>query len=99
MHFHFIKCNGSQFTCNDGLCVGLMDRCDEKFDCFDKSDEKNCQKTVIDENVYHKKSLPYIEGEMVNVSVSIYLLSVNQIKLPTTFNVKFRLVLFWKDYR
>ena len=77
----------------------MIKRCDDKFDCQDKSDEKNCQKVILDVENYNKAIPPYISGSNVGINVSIYLLSVDNIMLPSTFEVKFLLELTWKDYR
>ena len=45
------KCSINEFTCNDGSCVPLENRCDLKPDCEDNSDEKLCKKVVIDGKV------------------------------------------------
>ena len=42
------KCSKHEFTCNDGSCQPLENRCDLKPDCEDNSDEKLCKKVVID---------------------------------------------------
>jgi hypothetical protein len=42
------KCSEDEFTCNDGSCQPLENRCDLKQDCEDRSDEKLCQKVVVD---------------------------------------------------
>ena len=77
----------------------MNERCDEKYDCNDKSDERNCDKVVIDEKEYNKAVPPYIEGQIVMINVSIYLLNVNKLELPSLFDVKFRLELTWYDHR
>ncbi|WAR11363.1 GR101-like protein, partial [Mya arenaria] len=39
----FPPCNpDSEFTCNNGQCIPLADRCDASFQCLDNSDELNC---------------------------------------------------------
>ena len=77
----------------------MIKRCDNKYDCQDKSDEKYCRKVILDVENYNKAIPPYISGSNVGIDVSIYLLSVDNIVLPSTFEVKFLLELTWKDYR
>ena len=35
-------CQKGNFTCNDGQCVSMDQRCNQLPDCRDKSDERNC---------------------------------------------------------
>ena len=77
----------------------MIKRCDDKFDCQDKSDEKHSQKVVLDGESYNNDIPPYISGSKVGINVSIYLSSVDNIILPSTFDIKFLLELTWKDYR
>ncbi|XP_031438138.1 low-density lipoprotein receptor-related protein 1B isoform X1 [Clupea harengus] len=35
-------CNGSFFMCSNGRCISESSLCDQKDDCGDRSDEKNC---------------------------------------------------------
>lgn len=35
-------CNGSFFMCSNGRCISEASLCDQKDDCGDRSDEKNC---------------------------------------------------------
>ena len=58
-----------------------------------------CQNVVINQDTYKKDILPYNHPQKLNVEVSIFLLNVNDIELPSTFDVKFNLILRWKDYR
>ena len=41
-------CDESQeFNCKDGSCIQSEKRCDSKIDCFDASDESDCDKIAI----------------------------------------------------
>ena len=42
----FSFCTDEQFTCDDGNCVEMSQRCDGTTDCEDRSDEKECRLTV-----------------------------------------------------
>ena len=52
----FSTCTLDQYTCNDGLCVSLVSRCNGEIDCEDKSDELECR--IMEENKTYKKHLP-----------------------------------------
>ena len=51
------KCLEDEFTCDDGSCVPIENRCDLKQDCEDNSDEKLCQKVVIDGELFFKQNV------------------------------------------
>ena len=77
----------------------MGDRCNGLFDCLDQTDENDCQKVIIDQDFYQQEIPPFKHGSTVKIDVSIFLLSVYKVELPTTFGVKIKLVLFWHDYR
>lgn len=37
-------CNYQQWRCLDGTCIPLESRCNNAYDCVDRSDEQNCPK-------------------------------------------------------
>ena len=37
------SCLKGEFTCNDGQCIDMEERCDQTANCLDKSDEENCR--------------------------------------------------------
>ena len=94
-----MQCNDEHFTCNDGTCILMEQRCDRLFDCKDKSDEDNCEIVQMHKESYIKEVPPFKHGQSVDIHVSILLLTINRIELPSTFNAKIKLNLFWKDYR
>ena len=56
-------CSMEQFTCDDGLCVGMDKRCDRKQDCEDLSDEKGCRLVSFDKEKYLKDIPPPPVGD------------------------------------
>ena len=50
-------CTEDQFTCNDGLCIPMDNRCNRRADCSDNSDEINCQ-TAVKSREYLKEYPP-----------------------------------------
>ena len=72
-------CDTGHFTCNDGQCVTMEQRCNQLPDCRDRSDETNCKVLVLD-NEYNKNVPPVSVDkgikEVTNVSVSIDVLNL-----------------------
>lgn len=101
----FTTCRSGQFTCNDGQCIDIEKRCDQTYNCKDRSDEENCKMLEIDEN-YSKKISPFrydsekneIKPALVNVSLGLKkILKIEEVQLK--FTLKFRLIMEWFDYR
>ena len=68
-------CEEGSFTCNDGRCVSMDQRCNQLPDCRDKSDERNCNILVLEEG-YNKNVPPINFNVPVNVSVSMNVLKL-----------------------
>ena len=97
----FSVCNDTQFACQDGNCVPMERRCDGKIDCYDKSDEMECN-LIVFESSYSKGISPppkkYSNASDVFLSVDIKeILKLDEI--GKTFRVKFKLYLTWIDSR
>ena len=97
-------CSEGQFTCNNGDCVQMKERCDQMLNCQDGSDEKNC-KTVVLEESYRKVAPPALLGadNMVipaNVEVSLTLLDISAIReADNEIDIKFTTELKWTEPR
>jgi hypothetical protein len=50
-------CREGQFTCSDGQCIDIEQRCDQTSNCRDETDEDNCRMVIMKEN-YNKKIAP-----------------------------------------
>ena len=76
-------CNNTKFTCDDGQCVKMEERCDQLPDCEDKSDELNCKILALEKG-YNQRVPPVgtvSSGEVmalkpVTVNVALMLFKV-----------------------
>ena len=69
-------CAAGEFTCNDGQCVTMEERCNQLPDCKDKSDEQKCRLLVLEES-YNKEVAPITKTvTKVNVTISIDLMKI-----------------------
>ena len=101
MMLSFTTCTKDQFTCNSGLCINILDRCNSRPDCYDLSDEFNCRK--INPGPSYQ---PYIAPPPVNKSDKIVIVTSADImsildidEIASIFQVQFFLHLTWLDSR
>ena len=97
----FSSCEvGEQFTCSSGSCIPIHQRCDNKRDCRDGSDEEGCITIDIPKS-YDKLEPPTSESlEPLVVSLLVEIENINDIDtkhmmIDTTMKIK----MFWKDKR
>ena len=70
-------CREGNFTCNDGQCVKMDERCNQVANCRDKSDERGCQVLLVEEG-YNKQVPPIISALKkvfpvpVNVTINLF---------------------------
>ena len=93
-----------EFTCEDGQCITMEERCNQVPDCRDKSDERGCQ-LILFENGYNKNIPPIkraFDGGPIpaGVSISITLLKVVDIdETGHSIHLQFEISLRWKENR
>ena len=97
-------CAVGDFTCDDGQCVKMVERCNQVPDCRDKSDENGCQLIVFENN--YNKNIPPIGrtagGSSVpaEVSISITLKKVVEIEeVDHSIHLQFQINMQWKENR
>ena len=101
----FSTCFDHEFTCNDGTCINMTQRCDNIKNCpYDMSDEEQC-KLLTMQSSYRKAYAPINVGEnseiiKVNVNVSMDITNILRIiETQDIFETKLVLHLTWFDNR
>ena len=89
-----------EFTCDDGHCIRMEERCDQLPDCRDKSDERGCQLLVLEEG-YNRRVPPITRASpRVPVNVSLLLMKVVEIEeVDHSIQFQFQITLEWKEAR
>ena len=96
----FSGCKDGEFTCDDGQCVRMEERCDQLADCRDKSDEMQCKLVVLEEG-YNKRVPPITAASAldrtivpVTVNVSMVLMAVVSIdEVDHSIELQFEIIL------
>ena len=93
-------CKEGKFTCDDGQCVSMEERCNQLLECRDGSDEDNCNVVVLSKS--YNKNVPPItrKNEKANVSISLDILKLVDIKEEDySIEIQFSITLKWNDTR
>ena len=98
-------CKEGEFTCNDGQCIKMEERCNQVPDCEDKSDERGCRLIVLEGD--YNKNIPPIgkntsQGGLIpaTVSISITLMKVVEIEeTDHSIHLQFQISLQWRENR
>ena len=98
-------CRDGEFTCSDGQCISMQQRCDQIIHCRDESDEDSCKLIVFKES-YNRKVPPFTVNPVdltmvpVQVQVSTALMNVLAISEFThTIDLKLGITLNWYENR
>ena len=93
-----------EFTCDDGQCIKMEERCNQVPDCSDKSDENGCQLILLESN-YNRMIPPIARGQdgsavPVDVSISITLMKVVEIEeVDHSIHLQFQIHMVWIENR
>ena len=98
------RCNtDGEFTCNDGQCVTMTQRCDQIPHCKDKTDEEKCQ-ILITGKGYNKGVPPFTirstDSSIVPVQLKISIDLLKIVDMEETdhkIDFQFRISLEWKE--
>ena len=58
-------CTQYERACDSGICIREAFWCDGEFDCADKSDEKNCSKSVRDGMLNHVTGKEILQNKVL----------------------------------
>jgi hypothetical protein len=98
------SCSEGSFTCDDGQCIDIEERCDQTPNCVDQTDELDC-KMLIKSDTYKKSIAPLhfhksIGITPVKVNVSIEIISLLKFKeVDLEYVLKFQIKTEWADHR
>ena len=80
----------------------MSKRCDQKLDCEDASDERNCKIVSLDEKSYLKDKPPPPIGDsgFVEIKIRMELYNILEIsEVTSVFRTQYKLFMEWKDPR
>ena len=88
------------FTCDDGDCIPLEQRCDHLFDCQDQSDEHDCNFVTFNQGSYLKNYPPMSRQSKTKIQVKVIISDISAIdELQMGFQAKLVVFMTWRDSR
>ena len=101
-------CKEGEFTCDDGQCISMEERCNQLPNCRDKSDETGCEILCL-ENGYNKRVPPITSltahqpsNSVMSVPVGIWLTLMKVVAIEEeehSIELQFQMSLEWRENR
>ncbi|XP_076033039.1 uncharacterized protein LOC143020498 [Oratosquilla oratoria] len=93
-------CLENEYTCKDGSCISLEQRCDLRLDCPDASDETGCQKLILPDEYFPELPPPGLSGEPLRMDATVNVFGFSQIDtMDMRITIDFEYRLSWFDQR
>ena len=90
-------CSEDEFSCKDGTCVSKWNRCDKTYDCYDESDELNCDYVVFPSK-YDSLTPPRNSSKRTLLNISIKIIRILDINIEAeSFKLKLKFETHWTD--
>ncbi|XP_063851371.1 uncharacterized protein LOC135094854 [Scylla paramamosain] len=94
------SCGHEEYTCDDGSCVARTDRCDQRVQCPDQSDEKGCSVVLLPPGYSPSLPPPPVSASALPIALSLAVTSVREFDLSSfTISMDASLKLLWRDQR
>ncbi|XP_069982164.1 uncharacterized protein [Penaeus vannamei] len=91
-------CGSNHFTCGDGTCVPMSQRCNFQTDCPDETDEERCRTVVFPPGYKRSIPPPHSPGPLpVDIQVAILALDINTAAMELILDMS--VALRWVDPR
>lgn len=85
-----LQCNNNEFTCDNGDCIPIVNRCDIIKDCLDKSDEINCTTLTIDDYLKTDPPIEQRNSSGIQMKTKVVIFSVSHFdEMLMTFDARF----------
>lgn len=93
-------CYPWEFTCEDGACVNLTERCDLRVNCPDNSDEKGCEKLLLPQDYLPALPPPGVEPGPLGLNITVRIQGFSQVDIrDMKLTVDFSTTISWHDLR
>ncbi|XP_042208523.1 uncharacterized protein LOC121856845 [Homarus americanus] len=93
-------CYDHEYTCDEGTCINLTQRCDLRVDCPDNTDETGCDKLSRPPEYLHSLPPPGVELGPLSLNTSVTLKGFSQVDIrDMKLTVDFSIIITWFDLR